>query len=130
MKQYVLRNKKTITKEDMKSILKWCKTYMGRSKYFSIRKLRLRIDSRMKFLGQFDVHNNVIYVNPTTHKNIVEIIETIIHEYVHFLQNPKEYDRLCRNFYYDYYEHPHELEAETIALRLAKRCHKHLKNIS
>lgn len=128
MKQYVLKNNSTITKEGIYSILTWCKKYLGRSKYFSIRKLKLRIDNRMSFLGQFGVDTNTIYVNPRLHKNKIELIETIIHEYVHFLQNPKEYDRLCRNpKYQDYYDHPHEYEAEKVALKLAKKCYKHLR---
>jgi hypothetical protein len=128
MKKYRLKSGRELSKMDMLVVLDWCKKYLGRSKYFSIRKLRLRIDSRMTFLGQFGVDTNTIYVNPSIHRNFSHIIETIIHEYVHFLQNPKEYDRLSREIFYDdYYDHPHEYEAETIALELAPKCYKHLK---
>lgn len=129
MKRYELHSgKKTISKEEMFFILTWCKRKLGRSKYFSIRKLKLVVDNRIKFLGHFDIDNNIISINPSRHKNILELVETIIHEYVHFLQNPKEYDRLSKMVYRDYFDHPHEKEAEKIAIKLAPKCLKNLKN--
>ena len=128
MPKYQMKNKKVVTRNEILQILDWCKEKLGRSKYFSIRKLQFRIDTRMNFLGQFDISKNIIYVNPLRHKNRIELAETVIHEYVHFLQNPKEYNRLLmRSNYDDYYDHPHEYEAESIALKLGKQCLKELK---
>lgn len=127
MSKYKLKNKKEVTRKDILHMLDWCKNNLGKSKYFSIRKLKLRMDHHMNYLGQFDISKNTIYLNPSRHKNKIELAETIIHEYVHFLQNPKEYDKLFRYDYKDYYDHPHEREAETIALKLGRKCIKELK---
>lgn len=126
MSKYKLKNKKEITRKEILQILDWCKENLGRSKYFSIRKLKLRIHKDIHYLGQFDISKNIMYINPTRHKNRIELAETVIHEYVHFLQNPKEYDRLYRHDFKDYYDHPHEREAEMIALKLGKKCIKEL----
>lgn len=127
MPKFQMKNKKVVTRKEILQILDWCKTYFGRSKYFSIRKLKFRIDNKMKYLGQFDISKNIIYINPCRHKNKIELAETVIHEYVHFLQNPKEYNRLLRVDYADYFDHPHERQAETLALKLGRKCLKDLK---
>ena len=127
MSKYQLRNKKIVTRKDILQTLDWCKKNLGKSKYFSIRKLKLRIDNYMPYLGQFDISKNIIYVNPGRHKNRIELAETIIHEYVHFLQNPKLYDRLWRVDFKDYFDHPHEREAEDVALKLGRKCLKDLR---
>jgi hypothetical protein len=127
MSKYQLRNKKIVTRKDILQTLDWCKKNLGKSKYFSIRKLKLRIDNYMPYLGQFDISKNIIYVNPGRHKNRIELAETIIHEYVHFLQNPKLYDRLWRVDFKDYFDHPHECEAEDVALKLGRKCLKDLR---
>lgn len=127
MSKYKLKNKKEVTREEMLQVLDWCKKNLGKSKYFSIRKLKLRVHTGINYLGQFDIDKNVIYVNPTHHESKTELVETIIHEYVHFLQNPKEYNRLFfRHYYDDYYDHPYEKEAEKTALKLGKKCLKKL----
>lgn len=127
MSKHLLKNKKEVTREEILQILNWCKRKLGKSKYFPIRKLKLRIHNGIEYLGQFDISKNIIYINPIRHKNKIELAETVIHEYVHFLQNPKEYNRLLfRNDYKNYYDHPHEREAEKIALKLGKKCLKEL----
>ena len=127
MPKYQFKNKKTISRKDILQILDWCKKNLGKSKYFSIKNLKLRMDHQMNYLGQFDITKNTIYLRPDRHRNKIELAETIIHEYVHFLQNPKEYDKLYRDDYQDYYDHPHEREAEEIALKLGRNCIKELK---
>jgi hypothetical protein len=128
MKKYKLKNGEIITKKDMLIILDWCKKKLGRSRFFSIRKLKLRINTNIDFLGLFNIEKNTIHVNPNVQNDLITLIETIIHEYVHFKQNPKEYDRLCRDNSFKYYfDHPHEEEAEKIALSLGKICFFELK---
>lgn len=128
MKKYRLKSGRELSKMDMLVVLDWCKKKLGRSKYYSIKKLKLRINTKTNYLGLFDTGKNTIHVNPDAHENIVHLIETIIHEYVHFKQNPKEYDRLRRVFdFEDYFEHPHEQEAETIALNLGRICYFELR---
>lgn len=129
MKEYRLKNNTVVTKQDLVDVLNWCKKYVGRSKYFPIKKLKLRINSKLKFLGEFGVYQNTIYVNPENHENFLHLVETVIHEYIHFRQNPREYDRLARNYTFeDYFDHPHEQEAELLAVTLGKIYYKTLKN--
>lgn len=129
MSKYQMRNGKVVTRKEMLQIMNWCKKKLGSSKYNSMKHLKLRVDSRLEYLGMFD--NNTIYVNVSEHKNKIELAETIIHEYVHFRQSSREYNRLWRKNYWkyraDYFAHPYEKEAETKALKFARPCLKELK---
>lgn len=128
MKNYKLKSGKITNRKELLLILDWCKKKLGRSKYYSIKKIKFRINTKINYMGFFSIDNNVIYVNPNVHDNFVDLIETIIHEYVHFKQNPREYERLWRkNLFMKYFEHPHEEEAERIAQSLGKICYSELR---
>jgi predicted SprT family Zn-dependent metalloprotease len=128
MKTYKLIDNTIVTRNDMLVILDWCKNYLGRSKYFSVKNLKLRVKKNSKFLGHFNIEENHIEINPYIHESFIDLIETIIHEYVHFLQNPKEGDYFDRQYEYKYYyDHPHEYEAESMALMFNKKCYKDIK---
>ena len=82
-----------------------------------------------RFIGVFDIQKNCIYVKPKAIADEYDLIATIIHEYVHFQQDYKEYERLDsilprKRFYFD---HPHEKEAEDKAQSLKKKCFRDLK---
>lgn len=130
-KKYKLKNNVEVTRKDLILILDWCKINLGKSKFFSIRKLQIKFKSNLKFfVGTFDIEKNCIEINPTKIKNYMDLIATIIHEYVHFQQDYTKYEEIelklprIRN----YYDHPFEAEAEQIAQLLKKDCFKYLKN--
>lgn len=130
-KKYKLKNGKNVTRKDLISILDWCKKKLGRSKYFSIRNLEIRFKSNLDYyIAIFDVERNCIEINPTKIRNYMDLVATIIHEYVHFKQNPAKYEeidmKLPRLRYY--YDHPYEAEAEKIAQELKKECFHALKS--
>lgn len=128
-KKYEIKNGEKITRKDLLGILGWCKKKLGRSKYYSIRKLQIKFQSNLKyFVGVYDVERNTIFVNPSKVRNYLDLIATIIHEYVHFKQNQNTYENidmiLPRNR--NYYDHPFEKEAEDTAQKLKKKCLKEL----
>ena len=131
MKAYRLKNRKYITRKHLVSILEWCRYNLGRSDFFDNETLRIRICTKMKrFMGEFDVERNCIYVNPKMNNDELDLIATVIHEYVHFKQDYKEYERIelllprRRN----YFDHPLEKEAEDAAQLLKRRCYEELKS--
>ncbi len=130
MKNYRLKNRKTISRKHIVSILDWCRENLGRSRFFSNESLRIRISTKLKrCIGEFDIEKNCIYVNPKKNDDELDLIATVIHEYVHFKQDYEEYERIelqlprRRN----YFDHPLEKEAEDLAQLLKTRCYKDLK---
>lgn len=130
MKSYKLKNKNTITRKHLVSILEWCRHNIGRSDFFNNETLRIRISTKLsKFVGEFNVERNCIYVNPKKNENELDFIATVIHEYAHFKQDYSEYERIDlmlprrRN----YFDHPLEREAEDLAQLLKEKCYNELK---
>lgn len=129
-KKYKLKNGKTTTRKDLLAILGWCKKNLGRSKYFSVRALQIKFKSNLEYyLATFDVERNCIEINPNKIENYLDLVATIIHEYIHFQQNPSKYEeielKLPRLRYY--YDHPYEAEAEEVAQKRKKECYNSIK---
>lgn len=128
--KYRLKNRNSISRKHVVDILEWCKNNLGKSEFFSVKTLRIRISNKMeKFIGVFDIQKNCIYVKPKAIEDELDLIATIIHEYVHFQQDFEEYERIelqlprRRN----YFDHPHEREAENKAQSLKRKCFMDLK---
>jgi hypothetical protein len=60
--------------------------------------------------GEFDAQENTIVIYYPKMKSRRQIIETLIHEYQHYLQSPLWMKRYY-NMGYDYENHPYELAA-------------------
>ena len=84
--------------------------------------------------GEFIGYNNEIIVCPTAIDTIDEFIETVIHEYTHYMQSPTWYTRyanrkieLTVEEFADYLlhgdpTHPYEIEADEVAKKNMKKC--------
>jgi len=60
--------------------------------------------------AEFDADDNTIYVYFPQMKSRKHIIQTLIHEYKHYLQSPLWMKRY-RTMGYDYFTHPYEIQA-------------------
>jgi len=98
-------------------MIDWCYQTLGHSKFHPPFKLRVYIqDKQMPDFGYFDRDKNLININVKSHKTLVSICDTVIHEFVHWLQNLKYYHRYEKKYGYD--NNPYELEAITVAKQL------------
>jgi hypothetical protein len=79
-------------------------------------------------MGEFDEDFNIITVFSKNHKSLIEFIKTIIHEYVHYLQDPI-YLEYCDNTYEVGEDNPVEVEAEERAKCYASICKKDIIGI-
>lgn len=76
--------------------------------------------------GQYDYMNNHIQIHYNVCGDVKNLIQTIIHEYTHYLQNLKKYDKLIAKYGYD--NHPQEVEARGNE-PLYSPCWKRIKTI-
>jgi hypothetical protein len=111
--------------------LHWCKNYFGKSK-------RKKRDIVLKFSKTIERNNRsiyfakycflrnqiLIYLNncPTT----LSIVQTIIHEYTHYLQSRTKYYYYKKK--YTYKNNPFEIEAEKNEKIYGKICLKEIDN--
>lgn len=107
-----------ISKKSAKLTLDWCIDRYGTSLHNDLSTLEIKFRSKLAFYGEYDSDDNAIYINPTKHKTLIDLVNTVIHEYTHFKQNidgmyTKYYDRYGRT----YENHPHEISAHRTADR-------------
>jgi hypothetical protein len=121
-------NKNNINLNNAKKILSWCKKEYGKSKFYKkYPKLYLyRIPWEPKDYGYFLIDFNEIILFKKPHNTFVEFIDTIIHEYIHYLQDQTKYDKLLPKGKNNYKNHPFEKESYSIASRDKFKCKKEL----
>lgn len=90
-------------------VLLYCVAKKGTHKYKPVPRVSIvnRVDD--KFYGLFDCTNNTILINRAYSTNVKLFIQTLLHEYTHYLQNMNTYIQLYKKVGYE--KHPYELEA-------------------
>ena len=123
-----------ISESTVKKVFIWCKGNFGESEFHDTYPKLAISDVTEYLLGEFDDENNILYVNVKKHENLMDLIATVIHEYVHYLQNTYEhYDRLYNEYVIDenadYYKNPFEEEARRISFQSCYPCYMAINNI-
>jgi len=107
-------------------VLNWCWDNLGSSKFQSYKKPDIIYDwVASDLVGEWVSSDNEIIVYVNEIDSLKEFIQTIIHEYVHYLQSPIWYSRHWnRKPNQKYFDHPYEAEAEGVAVEYWKVCKK------
>jgi len=116
-----------VNKKNLKLILKYCKLTFGKSLFK--RKLpkvvlsnKRNVDRTMAY---YYYEKNIIVIYKNEHKSMIQIICSVIHEYIHYLQDIRRYGNLLTK--YGYNNHPYEIEAQKISNNHKYKCKKFLK---
>ena len=107
----------------------WCKrVFEVKQTEFDV-KIVVSFDKRVKRMyGHYS--NGVIYVYPSLCRSRKRLIETVLHEYKHFMQMPYANSMInyfALNVHFDYVSHPYEIEANEFAKKEYKRCYASLQ---
>lgn len=94
--------------------LKWCEKKFG---YNHNKEYRTDLEwtrndyfmAKVNFLGMYDPDDNIIHLRVSNHRTIYNLCNTIIHEYIHYLQPRNWYSRYGSKYGYDF--NPFEVEA-------------------
>ena len=110
-------NLEKVDRKFVDSIFDYCISQFGYSKYQSVLPRLILYNrpcrSEPENCGYYDYSKNVICIFKPTHRSCVDLVSTIIHEYVHYLQSEKKYFKLAKK--HEYKEHPYEQEAREFA---------------
>ena len=113
-------------------VISWCAEVLGKSKYHSdypIPVVQYKSDVYNKrCYGEYDQYDNIIFVYTRVNRTVKILINTIIHEYVHYLQQPAWINRYIKKYGTKLKNNPYECKAETVALSLSKTCEKQLRS--
>jgi hypothetical protein len=106
--------------------LEWCIENFGD---FNKTRPYIFIDNNAKGMGWFKIYpddSSVIGINPKKCRTYIEVVDTVIHEYVHFTQFKTFWD-LLEYGKYKYKESPHEHDAYGFAHNNRELCYSIIK---
>jgi hypothetical protein len=119
-------NLEKVDRKFVNSIFDYCISQFGYSKYQRVLPRLILYNrpcrSEPENCGYYDYSKNVICIFKPSHRSCLDLVNTIVHEYVHYLQSEKKYYKLEKK--HEYKDHPFEVEAYEIANKhgvLAKR---------
>jgi len=105
-------------------VSEWCKNNLSSNKEMPI--IWVDFDSS-RIYGEYQIDENEIFIYPKRHKNIKDIIDTTIHEWVHFLQDKKGLLNSLEVYKFSNNLNPNEIEAIEIAEENINKCWKDIK---
>ena len=113
-----------LQKECCKLIYSWCKKNLNESKYHDkCPKLIIRNQEDKHYKGYYKAEKNLICVYPKNNKSLLDLCETIIHEWKHYQQDIEYmYDRYIIEYGKTTKNHPYEISAENFGKKHAKNC--------
>lgn len=111
--------------------LKWCQENIGINKKKKNIKLSVTTkphkEGNYYILGHFLNSENKIMIYNLKEQSLIDIVQTIIHEYTHYLQSSKKYWEYHKTHYYS--QHPYERQARRNELKYGKTCLKEIKKL-
>jgi hypothetical protein len=114
---------KQFSRKDALRVMNWCKRNVGlnhKRKYLPA----LEWSAKGEDCGDYDFEDNIISVYKSKHKSCIDIIHTIIHEWVHYKQSTKKYYEY--NEIFNYQDNPLEIQANELADKMKWKCRKDL----
>ena len=105
-----MRNINNISRHDCIKIMQWCKTNLG-CKANKVMPA-LRFEGKQKYEGWhglYDWDENTIIIRLDGHVDVIDLCDTIIHEWSHYLQPVRNF--MNRDKKHGYRKNPYEKEA-------------------
>ena len=97
----------------------WCRDKFGESKFNNDFSVKISRTDKSKF-GCYLDDLDTIQVNLTMHKSFIELCDTVIHEFTHYLQDMGMYDVYFDKYNRNYNNHPYEISADNKAKKWRK----------
>jgi hypothetical protein len=89
--------------------IKWCETNLGTKRYGVNYCVHTRGVKYIPACGMYDYNSRTITVFRDYSPTVKSVVQVVLHEYTHYLQNLRWYNNTLKKVGYD--NHPQELEA-------------------
>lgn len=116
----------------IRQIAYWCKDELGLPpKVKKMPEVKISYYKHKKYAGTYQSINQCITIYPKSNDSLVQLVDSVIHEYVHFLEirclnDSKAYEKLLKS--YGYINNPYEVSARKIANEKTAACIQYLLN--
>ena len=131
IKRYKIPEEKKEIKKLVESIIQWAEHNIKMGKKRKIRPLvTISTSKNTKYCGTYNSSIKTIVVYIKNNPDVLTLIDTCIHEYVHHLQlrgvnENSRYNKLTKSK--GYWENDYEIEARSLAKKYTNQCLKSLK---
>ena len=131
IKNYKIPKRKNEIKNLIASIIQWAEDNIKMGKKRKIRPLvTISTSKNTKYCGVYNSSNKTIIVYLKNNQDIITLVDTCIHEYIHHLQlrgvnENSRYNKLTKSK--GYWENDYEIEARQLAEKYRIQCLKSLK---
>ena len=116
----------------VREVLSWCRQHLGEpARGVRAPEIKISYYPHRKRHGVYFSAGKAILIYVNNHSGIAQLTDTILHEYVHFLEirsnvHQKEYDRHTRQLGYD--SNPYEVSARRKAAAHVRACLRDMKS--
>ena len=100
-------------------VANWCMNNLSSNE--KLPKIWIDWKRQNRCYGEYDYTDNEIIVYPLIHEKVEDIIDTTIHEWIHFLQDTKEIIDSIKRYKHFKSANPKELEAIELAKKYTKK---------
>ena len=100
-------------------VANWCMNNLSSNE--KLPKVWIDWKRQKRCYGEYDYTDNEIIVYPLINEKVEDIIDTTIHEWIHFLQDTEEIIDSIKRYKYFKSANPKELEAVELAKKYTKR---------
>ena len=129
MKTYLKTPTSDLTVAQIRNIVKetirWCQDNLGTKSYKVDYSVRTLGEKYTPAYGMYDPTKRTIMVFRNYSPTVKSVVQAVIHEYTHYLQNLRWYGKVLDKV--GYYKHPQEIEARAMECFYSV-CWKEIKN--
>jgi len=129
MKTYLKTPTSELTVRQIRSIvcetIRWCETNLGTKSFKVSYCVRTRGEKYSPVSGIYDYGNRTIKVFRNYSPTVKSVVQVVLHEYAHYLQNLRWYNNVLSKVGYE--NHPQEIEAREME-NLYSKCWNDIKN--
>ena len=133
IKRYKIPEQKNEIKSVVISIIQWAEANIKMGKKRKIRPLvTISTSKNIKYCGTYNSSNKTIVIYIKNNPDVLTLIDTCIHEYIHHLQlrginDNRKYNKLTKSK--GYWENDYEIEARKLATKYKYQSLKSLKMV-
>ena len=112
-------------------IMLWCGIVFGKSKYqddYPMIIVKYELDKKYSYYGEYDPYYNTIFIYTKLNQTTLQLTNTVIHEYIHYLQSPIWLSRYINKYGRKVKKNPYEIAASFIAANFYKICERELRS--
>ena len=117
-----------IKRKTLLQVVDYCNNIFKKPTHPRLRLARTRSKEEPLCKGEYDEDTNTLIIYKPAHRSVIDLIDTVIHEYTHSTQCMIKYTKMVSK--YSYNKHPYEREAVKMGKLHSKKCKQYITGLN